>query len=1169
MLFAFGHNQAYALNVPSNVMADVHENGKVIVTWKDNSTDELNYRLQRYSGNDPVPAWRDVASTLGANKITYTDDSVAEGKPYIYRVRAEKGSTLSTRTYWTKSNRVRPLKAPSLVSVTRNAAGQPLVEWNDNSMAETGYVIERRDDGTGNWEALPTKTAKNINTYTDLDISALIDPAINKVFEYRVKAYIHDSINFSSKPTSASGWLPNCSTVVANPWLQWMSFLNEQVPTDYQPVWNQAEPARTRETNHASFLHQKLGQVSLLYNNRYAALFIKGALVDVIDRNHGRGFFGAPFTTTGIPEQHLTLPTIWQITVGNSQNVSPESAAQEAERPVIWSFLSSHVGNPITDWNQQHGTLTFRWQGPTNTGIAVPNKSSGSTPSGLMVTNVWQIYDSVSTNSSRKDSPGVHGRMEVTGAPPANEGLIYVRFPFLNHLAMDPVPSNRTTDLVIPSEEMGNVYRNFPQPDRSNTYQGTLLEGSWQAQFFGLIQDDAALYVGVEDPKHHPKVLYFRNQVGISATNGPFIEMYPESIDPPENKTFAMDYDVVLTPMCVFPTNHGTNGGDDWVRIAKRYRDFATGSRSWLRKDTSTPPVAVKLSDRNDIPLTVRDGLYWWTEWMGAYNQYGEGLSRDIVRHSTLAQASNLSGTVAIVKDTSTNKEYHSLYKEVSPYSDAQGCYTYQESTARYYVFENNVVNAPNQTSIDWAPGTPEQKIYLGYAAGNTFELAGGRALSAMFVGEADKSKIMLQDNIADRRHLSGNALPLGFHTYTWHTPGFDRGNPEYTMIPGFDTVVADANNSCITTPQSCDFIVPYINSSVIDMTDLNWDATKPGNPIYGKYCLHEAEMVVDRNGTPQYLWPSITGQSIGRLSIGSPWWRGELINIASNIFSTIGAPGIYLDTFGGHYEPSFRTDGGDHLRGYGVWYTDRHKQVAKSIKDMATDKSPRLVAAEHGSDAFYADIDMIMLYGATDPKNGADIMPAVYSGYQLYAGTRSEHGESSDGAATKNARHFVSGRQVGLNSTYTLGSTISDKVGYATTLADARLKLKDILSYGEYLGPADPNLQDSSTLSVDWCKDHECVDKFPNTTLPAIRGSRWQYTERTTGAKKRAIVLTNASSSDATGKILIPNSWALVAPQLCEPGLTSCTGVSMVTSGSSTYANVSLNKRSVLVMLF
>jgi titin len=110
-----------------------------------------------------------VIDTLPADSVTYADTTVAFGYVYEYQVAAVNagGSSYSNiaTVDWTGSAPA----APSNLAASVLSATQVQLDWTDNAINETGYIVERSDNG-GAFTLLTTLSADAV-TFTDSAVS--------------------------------------------------------------------------------------------------------------------------------------------------------------------------------------------------------------------------------------------------------------------------------------------------------------------------------------------------------------------------------------------------------------------------------------------------------------------------------------------------------------------------------------------------------------------------------------------------------------------------------------------------------------------------------------------------------------------------------------------------------------------------------------------------------------------------------------------------------------------------------------------------------------------------------------------------------------------------------------------------------------------------------------
>lgn len=72
---------------PTNLQCHVLSSDTIRITWDDNSSDELGFKIER--APTAGGAWSQIA-TVGANVEEYVDEGLDPNTQYCYRVRAYK-----------------------------------------------------------------------------------------------------------------------------------------------------------------------------------------------------------------------------------------------------------------------------------------------------------------------------------------------------------------------------------------------------------------------------------------------------------------------------------------------------------------------------------------------------------------------------------------------------------------------------------------------------------------------------------------------------------------------------------------------------------------------------------------------------------------------------------------------------------------------------------------------------------------------------------------------------------------------------------------------------------------------------------------------------------------------------------------------------------------------
>jgi len=140
---------------------------QVDLAWTDNATNETSYVVER---SDNGGAFAQIA-TLPADSMSYADAAVASGNHYEYQVAAVNagGSSYSNiaAVDWTGAVPADPTN----LAATVLSATQVQLDWTDNALNETGYVVERSNDGGTTFAVVATLGADTV-TYIDGTVGA-------------------------------------------------------------------------------------------------------------------------------------------------------------------------------------------------------------------------------------------------------------------------------------------------------------------------------------------------------------------------------------------------------------------------------------------------------------------------------------------------------------------------------------------------------------------------------------------------------------------------------------------------------------------------------------------------------------------------------------------------------------------------------------------------------------------------------------------------------------------------------------------------------------------------------------------------------------------------------------------------------------------------------------
>jgi hypothetical protein len=181
---AFSNEQSAitTLNSPTSLSATAVSSSQINLTWTDNSSSELGYKIEQSPVDDLH--YTQIA-TVGPNVTAYSASGLSEGTKYYYRVRAY--NAIATSAYCSEKNATTLFNipiTPSGLTITSVTSSKVFLAWTDNSGDETGFTIQRKEGATGTYAQIGTVGA-NVTTYTD-DDNTLLD---GTQYYYQVCAY--------------------------------------------------------------------------------------------------------------------------------------------------------------------------------------------------------------------------------------------------------------------------------------------------------------------------------------------------------------------------------------------------------------------------------------------------------------------------------------------------------------------------------------------------------------------------------------------------------------------------------------------------------------------------------------------------------------------------------------------------------------------------------------------------------------------------------------------------------------------------------------------------------------------------------------------------------------------------------------------------------------------
>ena len=179
---------------PSGLAATPVSSGIIDLHWTDNSDNETGFAIERSpDGND---SWQEIAAAA-ADETAYSDTGLASGTTYFYRVAAynASGSSGFAGPASATTEEVPPL-GPTNLTAAAASYTQIDLDWLDNSDNETGFTMERSEDGTS-WSTLAAPPG-NSTSYADSTVSA------GTTYYYRIFAYNDAGVSGYSNTATAT-----------------------------------------------------------------------------------------------------------------------------------------------------------------------------------------------------------------------------------------------------------------------------------------------------------------------------------------------------------------------------------------------------------------------------------------------------------------------------------------------------------------------------------------------------------------------------------------------------------------------------------------------------------------------------------------------------------------------------------------------------------------------------------------------------------------------------------------------------------------------------------------------------------------------------------------------------------------------------------------------------
>ena len=152
---------------PSMLTATPTSASTIELAWS-NTAGESAYRVER-STNGGGAGWAPV-TTIGQNVTGFTDSPLSAATTYFYRVIAIRDGVDSVPSAVASATTiVDPPATPALLTAQALSSSEIALSWGDVA-TETGYRIERSDDGGTGWTTIGT-AGQDVTSFTDAGLN--------------------------------------------------------------------------------------------------------------------------------------------------------------------------------------------------------------------------------------------------------------------------------------------------------------------------------------------------------------------------------------------------------------------------------------------------------------------------------------------------------------------------------------------------------------------------------------------------------------------------------------------------------------------------------------------------------------------------------------------------------------------------------------------------------------------------------------------------------------------------------------------------------------------------------------------------------------------------------------------------------------------------------------
>jgi len=180
-------------NVPTGLTATAVSNTQINLTWTDNSSNEVGFKIERKNG--PTGTYTEIM-TVGAGVQSFNSTGLTGLTQYFFRIRAYNNDGNSAYTDEKDATTlIDPPGVPSGLSAAAISSSQINLSWQDNAINEDGFHIERKTGAAGTYAIIASIGPSATLNVSFIDVSV----AGSTQYFYRIRSF---NVSWVSPPSN-------------------------------------------------------------------------------------------------------------------------------------------------------------------------------------------------------------------------------------------------------------------------------------------------------------------------------------------------------------------------------------------------------------------------------------------------------------------------------------------------------------------------------------------------------------------------------------------------------------------------------------------------------------------------------------------------------------------------------------------------------------------------------------------------------------------------------------------------------------------------------------------------------------------------------------------------------------------------------------------------------